>query len=174
MSTSAQGSGAPGTRNGESGEPFTTGALLGPALQVGESLLPSPSAIRYEIVRSLGAGGCAEVFLARRIGPEGFERPVALKCILSGLELDEATRRAFLFEARLGSKLRHPNIADVYDLAQVGERYFLVLEYVDGMTLAAALRTARATGSALHRGLLLPGGRERRGCAASRAWAPGR
>jgi serine/threonine-protein kinase len=152
MSGLLQASGSARASTGESGAGLATGGLGGPALQVGESLLPSPSATRYEIIRSLGTGGWAQVFLARRIGPEGFERPVALKCILSGLDVDEATRRAFLFEARLGSKLRHPNIAEAYDLAQVGERYFLVLEYVDGVTLATALRTARAAGARFSEG----------------------
>jgi serine/threonine-protein kinase len=115
----------------------------------GEILELGAEAGRYEIVRSLGTGGTAEVFLARRLGPAGFARPVALKCILTGLDVDESTRRAFVYEARLASKLRHPNIAEAYDLALVGDRSYLVLEYVDGVTVRAAIRAARAAGRRL-------------------------
>ena len=73
-------------------------------------------------------------------------RPVALKCILTGLDVDESTRRAFVYEALLASKLRHPNIAEAYDLALLGDRYYLVLEYVDGVTVRAVIRAARALG----------------------------
>ncbi|ACL64471.1 serine/threonine protein kinase [Anaeromyxobacter dehalogenans 2CP-1] len=120
-----------------------SGASLSGAPRPGETLELGAEATRYQIVRSLGMGGTAEVFLARRLGPAGFARPVALKCILTGLDVDESTRRAFVYEAQLASKLRHPNIAEAYDLALVGDRYYLVLEYVDGVTVRGALRAAR-------------------------------
>ncbi len=115
----------------------------------GETLVLGAEATRYEIVRSLGTGGTAEVFLARRLGPAGFARPVALKSILAGLDVNEAARRAFVYEARLASRLRHPNIAEAHDLAVVGDRYYLVLEYVDGVTVRRAMRAAREAGRPL-------------------------
>jgi len=134
---------------GSSGSSTTASAVGTGAPRPGDTLEVGSQATRYEILRCLGTGGTAEVFLARRLGPAGFARPVALKCILAGLDEDEATRRAFMYEAQLASKLRHPNIAEAYDLALVGDRYYLVLEYIDGVTLRAAFRAARATGRRL-------------------------
>ncbi|BDG08643.1 hypothetical protein AMPC_17560 [Anaeromyxobacter paludicola] len=95
----------------------------------------------------------AEVFLARRLGPAGFTRDVALKCMLAGLDLDERTRRAFVYEARLAARLRHPNIAEAHDLAVLDGRYYLVLEYVDGVTAKAASEAARSAGRRLSEAL---------------------
>src|SRR5512138_3312963 len=150
MTLTCDSSGIPRSRPSGGADPATSGgeAPTG-APRPGEILELGAEAVRYEIVRSLGTGGTAEVFLARRLGPAGFARPVALKCILAGLDVDESTRRSFVYEARLASKLRHPNIADAYDLALVGDRYYLVLEYVDGVTVRAAIRAARAVGRRL-------------------------
>jgi serine/threonine-protein kinase len=112
-------------------------------LEPGQTLELGGEAACYELVRLLGRGGTAEVFLARKVGPGDFVREVALKCITAGLELDEGIRRAFAYEARLASRLHHPNIAQAFDLAQVGERYYLVLEYVDGVTSRAAMQAAQ-------------------------------
>ncbi len=109
----------------------------------GQTLELGGEAARYELLRLLGRGGTAEVFLARKVGPADFVREVALKCMTSGLELDEGIRRAFAYEARLASRLHHPNIAQAFDLAQVGERYYLVLEYVNGVTSRAAMQAAQ-------------------------------
>jgi len=112
-------------------------------LEPGQTIELGGDPARYELVRLLGRGGMAEVFLARKLGPSGFVREVALKCMVPGLELDERARRAFLYEARLASKLRHPNIAEAYDLAELGDRYYLVLEYIEGVTCRSVIRAAR-------------------------------
>jgi hypothetical protein len=109
----------------------------------GDTLRIGFAGTRYELVRSLGIGGYAEVFLARQLGPEGFVHEVALKCTLHGLDRSASARREFLCEARLASRLRHPNIAAALDLAVSDDRYYLVLEYVDGLTARAALLAAR-------------------------------
>ncbi len=98
---------------------------------------------RYEIVRSLGGGGMAEVFLARRLGTAGFIPEVALKCIRADLEVDERVRRAFRYEAQLATHLKHPNIAEAYVLLEVGDRYYLVLEYIEGVSVKSILQAAR-------------------------------
>src|SRR5690349_3385584 len=97
---------------------------------------------RYEIVRSLGRGGMAEVLLARRAGAGGLVREVALKCITPVLELDEGVRRAFLHEAQLAIRLRHPNIVEAYDFVEAGDRCYLVLEYIEGVSVKSVLQTA--------------------------------
>src|SRR3954469_1992764 len=136
----------------DSASATSAGGAYGGALRPGDSVELGAEATRYEIVRSLGTGGMAEVFLVRRLGAAGFARPVALKCILTGLDVDESTRRAFVYEAQLVSKLRHPNIAEAYDFAFVGDRYYLVLEYVDGVTVRRVLRAARAAERRLSEG----------------------
>lgn len=108
---------------------------------------------RYEILRSLGRGGMAEVLLARRHGAGGFSRPVALKCIQPDLELDEPTRKRFVEEAGLQGLCHHPSIAEAYDLIDVGGRYYLVLEYVDGTSARELIRMARERGKPLSEGL---------------------
>jgi serine/threonine-protein kinase len=127
--------------NADSATPASAAPSGGP--RPGDILELGAEATRYKILRSLGTGGTAEVFLGLRLGPADIVRPVALKCILTGLDVDEPTRRAFVYEARLASKLRDPNIAEAYDLALVEDRYYLVLEYVDGVTLRKVLRAAR-------------------------------
>jgi len=145
--------GAPGSSSErELGSETPAPAAYGAALEPGHAVELGAAATRYEIVRSLGRGGTAEVFLARRLGPAGIVRHVALKCILAGLDVDESTRRAFVYEAQLASRLRHPNIAEAYDLALVGDRYYLVLEYVDGVTVRKALRAASAAERRLSEG----------------------
>ncbi len=86
----------------------------------------------------------AELFLARTVGPEGFEKLVVLKKILPKLAESPKFVRLFLDEARLAAALDHPHIAHVYDLGKVENSYFFAMEYVHGQDLHAAIkRTAR-------------------------------
>lgn len=101
---------------------------------------------RYHLERRLGTGGMAEVFLAWQVGPGGFERRVALKRPLPHVVEDANAVAAFLDEARLAAQLRHPNIAQVYDVGEGDRAYFMVMEYVDGPSLRQLLRTLQAKG----------------------------
>lgn len=101
---------------------------------------PAGDMARYEILRKLGAGGMGDIFLARRKGPAGFLREVVLKTLQS--KDDAVARDRFLVEARLAAQLRHPNIVDVYDLGAQPEGFFLVMEYISGVTLGRVARTA--------------------------------
>ncbi|QQR89465.1 MAG: serine/threonine protein kinase [Myxococcales bacterium] len=100
----------------------------------------------YEIIRRLAVGGMSEVLLARHFGLEGLERRVVIKRIREGLSRDEEFRTMFLDEARLMAALCHPNIAQVFELGQVGESYHLVMEYVRGPTLNTILHAASKHG----------------------------
>jgi serine/threonine-protein kinase len=105
---------------------------------------------KYELVRRLGHGGMAEVYLARQAGPAGFEKQVVLKQVLPQHGEKAHFRQMFLDEARLAARLSHPNICQVFDLGEVDGRPFLAMEYVDGLTLSQLL-------SALaRRGLRMP------------------
>ena len=97
----------------------------------------------YRLQRRLARGGMAEVFLARLIGVEGFERRVAIKRILPHLSESEEFRAMFLDEARLAAQLTHPNIVHIYDFGKVEDYYFIAMEYVDGVDIGRLIRRAK-------------------------------
>jgi hypothetical protein len=101
---------------------------------------------RYRIERRLGVGGMAEVHLAWRLGPGGFERKVALKRPLPQLADDEVAVGMFLDEARISAQLSHANIVQVYEVDRVDQTVFMALEYVDGPSLREVLKRARVAG----------------------------
>ena len=88
---------------------------------------------RYELCRRIGSGGMASVWLAQ---DTRLERLVAIKIPTEGLALDPVFARRFEREARLAASLSHPNLVPVYDFGREGERPFLVMEYIDGESLA--------------------------------------
>lgn len=101
-----------------------------------------PSAIgrillrRYEVVLHLGQGGMGSVYLARMEGAAGFAKPVVVKFIRRELLGDEHFERQFAREARILSRLRHPNIVNVVDFGEEPDGKIMVLEYVHGYDLA--------------------------------------
>ena len=93
----------------------------------------------YRLADRLASGGMATVYLAQRIGAAGFARTVALKVVHPHLaDLTEFTEM-FLDEARLSSRIDHPNVVRVDDFGNVDGRYFLAMEYIRGQPLAAVL-----------------------------------
>ena len=94
----------------------------------------------YALRRFLGAGGMAEVFLAESVGLFGGTRRAAVKRVRRDLVDDADLCELFLEEARLASRLRHPNIVEVYDTGAGAGRPFIVMELVDGPSLAAILQ----------------------------------
>ena len=91
---------------------------------------------RYRVVRRLGAGGMATVFLAE---DERLGRQVAVKRLHADSPEDMARR--FDREARLGASLNHPNLVMVFDTVVDPEGVLIVMEYVDGPSLSAALKS---------------------------------
>ncbi|MGE5185460.1 MAG: serine/threonine protein kinase [Acidobacteriota bacterium] len=89
----------------------------------------------FVIHERLGAGGMAQVHRAELQGPHGFRKTVALKRLLPHAAVDEDLVKLFLDEARLASRLRHPNIAGVYDFGQVSGQHYMTMELVRGPTL---------------------------------------
>ncbi|MBK8013302.1 MAG: serine/threonine protein kinase [Deltaproteobacteria bacterium] len=87
-----------------------------------------------------------EVYLGEKIGPEGFVKPVVLKCVLPQLTKDRAFVQLFLDEARLAALLNHPNIAQVYDFGLVDDVYFIAMEYVPGYTVDDVRRKLKSIG----------------------------
>jgi serine/threonine protein kinase len=95
---------------------------------------------RYRLGARLGVGGAASVYLGRLTGPHGFERMVALKLIHEHL-LDEAEFVSmFLDEAKLVSRLAHPNIVQVFELGRHADLLFAAMEYLVGARAEPSLR----------------------------------
>jgi serine/threonine protein kinase len=92
---------------------------------------------RYTIVDQLGAGGMGVVYRAR---DEKLEREVAIKMVSKGVLASEEARRHFRWEALALAKLNHPRIASVYDVGEQDGADFLVMELVQGQSLATKLR----------------------------------
>ena len=91
---------------------------------------------RYRVERSLGRGGMATVHLAR---DERLGRDVAIKRLSEALSGDEVFRERFMREARTAAGLSHPNIVAVFDVGEEDGIPFIVMECVDGRTLAELL-----------------------------------
>jgi len=84
----------------------------------------------------------AEVFLGKAMGVAGFEKDVAVKSILPAYTLDPTLTAMLIEEARLATHLNHTNVVQVLDLGKMGDRYFIVMEYVDGADLDSVLKHA--------------------------------
>ena len=94
----------------------------------------------YRIVRLVADGGMGSVYQAQQLGNAGFSKTVAIKTILDLFAADEEFVRLFIGEAKLVADLVHENIVQVYDLGLSEGRYFIVMEYVEGITLEAFVR----------------------------------
>jgi serine/threonine protein kinase len=91
------------------------------------------------LVKRLAAGGMAEVFRARQTGAGGFEKAVAVKRILPNFAADPAFKTMFREELALTARFQHPNIVQVFSSGEHQGYLFLVMEFVDGRTLAQLL-----------------------------------
>jgi serine/threonine protein kinase len=99
---------------------------------------------KYELIEQAGEGGMAVVWKAVMHGAAGFSRPVALKQIKPELRDQDRQVAMFVEEARLGSCLLHPNIAQVLDFVEdEKDAYWLVTEWVEGLDLGSLLRYYR-------------------------------
>ena len=101
---------------------------------------------RYTVVRRLGAGGMAEVFLARSRGAEGVDKFLVVKRILPEYAENPHFRSMFIDEARIALRLNHPNVVQVYGFESDGSTLLLIMEHVDGPDLALLAATARWQG----------------------------
>jgi len=102
---------------------------------------------RYEILRPLARGGMAELFLARNLGIQGFEKLVVVKRILPEMSRDAEYMEMFLEEARLAAGLHHSNIVQVYDIGEDDEAPFFAMEYLHGEDVRQILRAAQLEGT---------------------------
>src|SRR5262245_19779372 len=91
---------------------------------------------RYAVFDEFAYRGMATVHLGRLFGPAGFARTVALKRLLPQFAREPEFLAMFLDEARLASRVRHPNIVSVLDVVEDAKDFFLVMEYVHGQSLS--------------------------------------
>jgi serine/threonine protein kinase len=97
-------------------------------------------AARYRLVRRLGSGAMAVVYLARHVM---IERLSAIKILRQDLGMNVSHRERFLREARAVNRINHPNIVEITDFGEDGGLVFLVMEFVEGESLQAALQSGR-------------------------------
>jgi eukaryotic-like serine/threonine-protein kinase len=111
------------------------------------STIPAPLRLGpYELLRRIATGGMAEVYLARRAGPHGFQKTVAVKRILPQFARDPDFVAMFVDEARVCARLGHPNIVQVFDFGEEDGELYMAMEYVDGTTGARLVRAVAARG----------------------------
>jgi eukaryotic-like serine/threonine-protein kinase len=95
---------------------------------------------RYELLARLATGGMGEIFLARLEGAEGFEKLYVVKRILAHLADDARFRQMLIAEAQIASKMSHPNICQVFELGETEGQLYIVMEYLEGISLLPLLR----------------------------------
>jgi len=103
----------------------------------------------YQILRPIASGGMGEVFEAIQAGAGDFTKQVAIKIIREEYSQHTQFRANFVGEARLVSDLIHTNIVQTYHLGEVNDRYFMVMEFVNGDNLETFLLQHRALGMSI-------------------------
>jgi serine/threonine protein kinase len=106
------------------------------SLRVGDSWV--------ELDEEIGRGGMARIWLAHRKGAAGFSRRVVVKEMLTTTNANEVRVQRFVREAALVARLKHPNIVEVLDAAELDGVHFIVMEYIQGEDLAAILERREA------------------------------
>ena len=114
---------------------------------------PSQIIGRYALFGALASGGMATVHLGRLLGPAGFSRTVAIKRLHEQFASDPEFVAGFLDEARLAARIRHPNVVPTLDVVATDGQLFLVMEYVQGESVARLLRQLRVRDSLMPVGM---------------------
>ncbi len=100
---------------------------------------------KYALLRKIASGGMAEVFLAKHVGMDGFEKLVVLKRILPHLASQQEYVRMFLDEARTAADLRHSNVVSTFEIGEENGVYFMVMEFLHGQDVRTIFRKAIAS-----------------------------
>jgi serine/threonine protein kinase len=106
-----------------------------------------PKLGRYEVLSRLGRGGMGTVYLARITGDGGFRRLFAIKVLRSHLSRSDEATQMLLKEARIASRVDHPNIVSVVDVGSHEGQPYLVMDYVTGCSLADLLKSTSSRAS---------------------------
>jgi serine/threonine protein kinase len=109
----------------------------------------------YELVRQLGRGGFAEVWLAKRTGPGGFESRVAIKTVRIELRTDPTFQQMFTDEAKLAARINHPNVVSIFELGEADDVLYLVMEYITGRPLNVLSHMMQRAGKPIPVGIIM-------------------
>jgi hypothetical protein len=104
---------------------------------------PPKSVSRYAVFRELASGGMASVYYARLMGPSGFKRTVAVKRPHARLATEPDFAKMFIDEARVASRIHHPNVVATLDVIEAPDELGLVMDYVHGESLSRLAAAAR-------------------------------
>jgi serine/threonine protein kinase len=127
------------------GMPIDESGAHGAAPAPAVAAVPQAALSTYEIVRSIGQGGMAEVFLAEQRGMKGFHKRVVLKKILPTLRTHRVFLEMFFQEARVAAQVSHQNVVQIFDLGIDQDVPFIVMEYVRGWDLRSVISGCRRT-----------------------------
>ena len=108
---------------------------------------------KYSLIRKIGTGGMAEVFLARTSVAQGLNKTLVIKKIHTAYARSRQFVTMFVDEAKIALGLNHPNIVQVFDFGAVADTYFLAMEYVEGVDLLRLLQEAARARQRLPYGL---------------------
>jgi TonB family protein len=123
-----------------------------PAVEAAQSQRPegpAPSGSefgQYVIEEHIATGGMADVYKARMMGMEGFQKTVAIKRIIANLTDSDEFVRMFIDEAKLAAQLNHNNIIHIYDLGKIDRSHYIAMEYIEGHDLRSILEKCRQRG----------------------------
>lgn len=129
--------------------------VAGPAESTDEDVPPGTVVLgRYQILGKLAQGGMAEVYLARQVGPGGYQKLVVIKRVRPHLARDQDFVGMFVNEARLAAMINHPHVVQIFDLgeddnARGGSDWFLAMEYLDGRDMLQVGRACRSHNKAV-------------------------
>jgi serine/threonine protein kinase/Tfp pilus assembly protein PilF len=98
---------------------------------------------KYLLLDNIATGGMAQLFLAKIIGIQGFEKLIAIKMILPHFTQEKELVSSFIDEAKLAALLNHQNIVQIYDFGNMEDSYFISMEYLLGKDLRAIWRKAK-------------------------------
>src|SRR3984957_11649423 len=125
-------------------------------MEASDSLLrPGHRLARSGLLCPIASGGMATVWLARLRGKRGFEKLFAIKTIRSELSDDAHFEEMFLDEAHIAAGIQHPNVANILELGEKEGILYLVMEWVDGESLARVRKFAAKAGAKMPLGMAL-------------------
>ena len=98
---------------------------------------------KYRLLEKIAVGGMAEIFKAKARGVGGFEKVLAIKRLHRHFEEGDDFAQMLVDEAKIAVHLTHPNIAQIFDLGRIENRYFIAMEYIDGTDMHRIQRALR-------------------------------
>ncbi len=101
---------------------------------------------KYQMLRRVGIGGMAEVYLARTTVAHGLSKQLVIKKIHPAYARSSQFMSMFIEEAKIALSLNHPNIVQVFDFGQVGQTFFLAMEYIEGVDVLRVLKDSQKQG----------------------------